>query len=179
MQEYIYCRSWAGAFKEARNPMNEEEAKKIHETLYGISNQNVQGGFKEYTKRHRGGILQYTVLLGSLEKPTAFAQFVSNGIWVNFLDDKLRAYLEYSFNIIGNNKLFLDKAVYREFDGDSDKVSKGTLYLFEEDGRLIIDRETFLPEHLLEKATNTIDVSDNYEPFPVFGNFENILRQER
>ena len=104
MKGYIYCKRWARAFKDARDPMSEIQAKKIHEKLYGKANQPKSG--QKFPMMQRSGVVEYTVLVGSLEKPEAFVHFVSNAIFVVFLDHALRSYLEYSFQISENGTYF-------------------------------------------------------------------------
>ncbi|WP_204267494.1 hypothetical protein, partial [Escherichia coli] len=74
-------------------------------------------------------------------------------IGVDFLDEYLRERLTYQFQQVAPGNLFLSMAVHRSFAEKSDSIAEGTSYLFNEDGRLTITRETFSPHHLEESST--------------------------
>lgn len=157
MQRPIYfCKSWFAAKKLATEVWTEAQAKEAHD-----NGRN------------------YTVLVGSIERPFCVILVMAKGIAVDFLDEQLREALSYVFQVVAPGRLFLTRATHREFDGDEDKVAKGTTYKFTEDGKLRIDRETFLPEHSLEVANGQADVSSNYEALPEFGRYEAFMRMER
>lgn len=158
MQRPIYfCKSWFTAKKLTTEVWTETQAKEAHDN-----------GSK------------YTVLVDSIERPFCIIDVMtSKFIGVDFLDEHLRPALSYVFQVVTPGRLFLTRAVHREFDGDGDKVAKGTSYGFTEDGKLRIDRETFLPAHSLEVANGQADVSSNYVAAPEFGRYEEFMRMER
>ena len=121
----------------------------------------------------------YTVLIDSADKPSCFLEIAQDFIGVGFLDERLRENLTYQFHESEGNKVFLRMATYREFYGDSDKVANGTTYIFQPNGKLVIRREKFLPEHSLEVAESQADVSKNYSMFPECGEYEDLLTVER
>ena len=121
----------------------------------------------------------YTVLVDSIERPFCVILVMTNGLVVDFLDERLRPALSYQFQVVAPGRLFLSMGVHREFDGDGDKVASGTSYGFTEDGKVRIDRETFLPTRNLEVANSQTDVSANYEAVPEFGKYEAFMRMER
>lgn len=157
MQRPIYfCKKWFTPKKYAPEVWTEAQAKDAHD-----NGRN------------------YSVLVDSIQRPFCVILVMANGIAVDFLDERLRPALSYQFQVVPPGRLFLSMAVHREFDGDGDKVAKGTSYGFSEDGKLRIDRETFLPAHDLEVAHGQADVSANYEAVPEFGKYEAFMRMER
>lgn len=158
MQRPIYfCKSWFTARKLTTEVWTQEQAKEAHDNGRA-----------------------YTVLVDSIQRPFCVIDVMtSKFVGVDFLDERLRKALSYVFQVVAPGRLFLSRAVHREFDGDGDKVTKGTSYGFTEDGKLRIDRETFLPEHGLEVAHGHADVSANYEAVPEFGKYEEFMRMER
>ncbi|MGI9415947.1 MAG: hypothetical protein ACR2PM_19900 [Hyphomicrobiales bacterium] len=157
MTQTHYCKSWFSAKKRAIQPWDEEQARSAHE-----------------------GRLPYTVLVGDPESPHAvlLVSGKMNFVGVDFLDERLREALSYSFKEIEPGTLFLSMATYREFDGDEDSVLGGTSYIFKPDGGVIIRREAFDP-HTLEKSETNADVSGNYEAYPSFGDYERLCLIER
>lgn len=157
MQRPIYfCDGWFAAKKFATQVWTEAQAKDAHD-----NGRN------------------YTVLVDSIQRPFCVILVMAKGIAVDFLDEHLRKALSYQFQLVEPGRMFLTMAVHREFDGETDKVAKGTSYGFTENGKLRIDRETFLPEHSLEVANGQADVSSNYEAVPEFGKYEAFMRMER
>ena len=127
---------------------------------------------------HKAGEL-YCALVGSAERPRCFLEIKRGFVGVGFLDEVLREHLSYAFQEKRPGKLFLSMATWREFEGDSDKVSKGTTYLFQPDGTLNIRREQFLPQHILETSHSTADIAGNWEQVPEFGQYEHLTKAER
>lgn len=157
MQRPIYfCKKWFAPKKYAPEVWTKEQAKEAHD-----NGRN------------------YTVLVNSLERPFCVILVMANGIAVDFLDEHLRESLSYQFQVVSPGQLFLTMAVHREFDGDEDKVAKGTMYTFTQKGEVHIRREIFIPTHSLETANTEADVSSNYAPFPQFGEYEEFTRMER
>jgi hypothetical protein len=95
------------------------------------------------------------------------------------LDDHLREALTYHFKLVSPGTLFLSMAVRRSFEGRTDKVTKGTMYVFDQGGTVQIRRETLTPEHIIETKTDHVDVEPNYSPFPRFGDYDDLIRIER
>lgn len=122
----------------------------------------------------------YFVTIYKNEKPYCFLEINNDFIGVSFLDDKSREYLSYSFKEIEPNKLFLSKAIYWEFDEQTDKETTSTTYQFTQDGDLrIIKMDMTTNESEIKEAENKIDVLGNYEEYPVFGDYKAIINKER
>ena len=120
----------------------------------------------------------FAAIVGPLEKPSAFLEFNKDYIGVEFLDKLLREYLSYSFQELRPGRLFLSMATHREFDGDSDKVKKGTTYIFKQNGNVTIRNAEF-PGDGYTKHETTADVSGNWENYPAFGEYDSLLRTDR
>jgi hypothetical protein len=157
MQRPIYfCKKWFTPKKYAPEVWTQAQAKEAHD-----NGRN------------------YSVLVDSIEKPFCAILVMAEAVAVDFFDEHLRPALSYQFQVVKPGRMFLTMAVHREFDGDGDKVVKGTSYGFTEDGKLQIRRETFLPDHSLEVANGQSDVSSNYAAAPEFGKYEEFMRMER
>lgn len=86
--------------------------------------------------------------------------------------------MTYQFQMVEDNKLFLSMVTHREFFDGSDKVKEGVSYFFGQAGDLVIRRQSFNP-HSVEKATSDFDPVKNYELFPEFGEYSELIRAER
>jgi len=155
IQPLFYCKSWFRAKKRPTEMWTEDRARDAH-----VSKS------------------LYTVLVESIETPFCFLEINNGFAGVGFLDDHLRESLYYAFKEITAGKLFLSMATYREFDGDTDNVALGTTYIFSPDGLVKIRKQSFKPASL-ETAETSADVSQNYTPFPNFGEYDDLIRVER
>ncbi|WP_394551390.1 lytic transglycosylase (plasmid) [Pantoea sp. SGAir0180] len=136
-------------------------------------------GEKKALKKHEAGE-PYTVLIDSESTPSCFINIMRNSGWVSvsFLDEHLREYLLYNFQMLDVEKLFLSMAVYREFNDDTDLVINGTTYHFKEYGHTIIIEDN-IPSKTSERSETYSDVAKNYEQFPAFGQYDSLNRKER
>ncbi|WP_370682020.1 hypothetical protein [Comamonas sp. GB3 AK4-5] len=157
MQRSLYfCKSWFAAKKIPIEVWTEAQAKAAHKVGRN-----------------------YTVLADSLERPFCNLTVTPKAVFVDFLDEHLRAALSYQFQEMSAEHYFLTMAVHREYQGETDKVTHGTCYIFKQNGDVQIHRECFEPVYGLETASTRADVSSNYEPAPQFGQYENFMRKER
>lgn len=67
---------------------------------------------------------------------------------------------------------------YREFEGDTDEVVSGTLYLFKENGETVI-RKKYIKMNKVDESEKVSDVLKNYDIFPEFGKYDNLIKKER
>jgi len=154
-----YCDGWFRAKKFAPEMWDEAKARAAH------------------SKRQL-----YTALLGSASAPSCFVEVTGNSIGVGFLDALLREYLSYNFQERQPGKLFLSMATHRKFDGDSDKVTWGVTYFFDENGHVAIQEQDLIADEDADafiSAETFLDVSANWEPYPQFGEYESITRKGR
>ncbi|WP_159674603.1 lytic transglycosylase [Andreprevotia sp. IGB-42] len=156
MDREIYsCKSWFRAKKKSTMSWSEAQARAAHASKQ-----------------------QYTVLVGSVDKPYCFLDVADKVIGVSFLDDHLRESLTYAFQETEPGRLFLTMAIYRKFDGNTDKVVSDTSYLLNPNGTIQIRMEVFNPHHL-EISSSVSDISSNYSCMPDFGEYDDLIRVER
>lgn len=144
------------------------------------SREKVAEGFmspEEAEGRYRSGE-NFTVLVGSDTSPSRIIDFYGESFAVGFLDDRLREYLEYRFQKVGDRRLFLSMAVHREFDGAQEKPARGITFFFKEDGRVYLKERVAATREAWDSET-TADVSGHYSEYPKFGCYEDLLRVER
>ncbi len=122
----------------------------------------------------------YFVLILDNDKPINALEINKDFFRVKFIDDKHRKYLSYDFQGTDKKMLFLSSATYWEYNGDSDKIVKITNYIFKEDGKsTIIERDKLTNEQITYDSKNKIEISGNYEDYPSFGDYKNLIRKER
>ena len=154
-RQIFFCKSWFRAKKKPTEVWSKEQAELAH------TNKKT-----------------YTVLVDSVSQPYCFLDISDKVIGVGFLDENLRVSLTYAFQEVEPEMLFLTTAIYREFDGESDKVISGASYLFDRSGGVVIRKESFNP-HKLEIANSHADVSSNYSRVPSFGDYDELIRVQR
>jgi len=122
----------------------------------------------------------YFVTFEKSGSPTSFLEINNTFILAGFLDKLKRDYLEYTFTEIEPGKLFLKEAQYWEYEESSDQKIFSTRYFFSPDGKLKIEKAN-LKTNEVETLTakNTIDVSANYEKYPEFGKYDDLIKIER
>ena len=69
-------------------------------------------------------------------------------------------------------------AIHREFETDTEKVTNGTCYLFNENGNVLVRKETFTP-HSIEEMTSTFEPRNNFEKYPSFGDYSRLIVADR
>lgn len=152
-----YCDSWFGAKKCYTTIWAEEHARQAHS---------------------KGDL--YTVLIGDPQKPDCFVEvnLKVKFIGVTFLDGCLREYLDYSFVEKQPGMLFLDRAIFREYDGDSDLVVKSQIFRYKPNGLTSLEEADLLINEAIT-TEKLVDVSKNWELVPGFGDYASISRLER
>ena len=119
------------------------------------------------------------VILGDLTAPKYYLDVVSNMVAVDFLDDLGRPHTVHIFSKSKkDDKMFLEQVISREYFGDTDEVSAGEHFIFDETGEVHIHRSKYKPNYS-ETADTKADVTDCYENIPVFGEYDAFLRFER
>jgi hypothetical protein len=64
----------------------------------------------------------YTVLVGDEHRPRCFVESNADYVGLEFLDERLRSYVCYTFQKKSRGKLFLSMAIMRQFRFDCDEV---------------------------------------------------------
>lgn len=152
-----FCKGWFIAKKKITQPWPEEKARTAH-----------QAGEP------------YTVVLGSPEQPDCFIEVVAGEFaGVTFLDDRLRPHVRYAFQKKDRpGWLFLSEAIYRDYDGETDKVVKAKTYRFDTGGHVFIEDADIL-SNLADTWETHYDVSGNWERVPSFGHYQGVAQFER
>jgi hypothetical protein len=150
-----YGYKWFRAKKRLTETWDEDRAKKCHENRQ-----------------------LYVALLGQGSSPTHFVEVNNNYIGVGFLDSSLREYLSYTFDEVQPGRVFLNEATHREFENGSDKVKKGTTYIFKQDGSVTIISEDF-PTNIRSVKETQADISGNWDSYPQFGEYQSLVRENR
>jgi hypothetical protein len=120
----------------------------------------------------------YVAVVGNAESIRCFVEANNDYIGVGISDNAKREFLSYQFQEIQPGRLFLTMATHCEFDGETDGVKSSTTYYFKPNGCVTVESEDFATGHLTTKKIQT-DVSGNWEAYPVFGDYESIVRIDR
>lgn len=159
--KHVYARGWFRAKCRPLELLTSEVARSLHESGK-----------------------PYAVLVGGDLpcRPESFLEINAAVCWVgvSFLDSELRPYVEYSFACKDDEhaRLFLERAVYREFQENSvDPIA--TVHYFEPDGSYTVEEWGQFDYVKTNEAVNPIDVSTNWEVMPGFGDYDSIGRLER
>lgn len=155
MEQFTYARMWSRNYKAIREVWDEARAREAHE------------------KR-----AMYVVVIGDPLKPACFIEMTGDSFAVEFLDDELRSELTYDFEEKEPGRVFLTMINERAFEGDTDRVVRGSTYYFDTDGTVTIEDEDFDAEGLSTAKGNN-DVSRNWDDYPEFGKYASIIRRER
>ncbi len=122
----------------------------------------------------------YGIVIGDTDDPECFIEINDSFVLVGFLDDLKREYLNYEFDEIEPNKIFLKEAQYWEYDGDTDEKILSTRYRFSPSGKLVIEKTDIRTNDVeISEAKEPVDVSSHYEDYPAFGHYEDITKIER
>jgi hypothetical protein len=135
-------------------------------------------------KNHEDGLHYEVVILDDLNNPEFHLQFVHENehVGVLFLDDAGREYLTYHFEeILPKKKLFLSEIWYREFSNDETKdMDCYYHFVFDREGNASYRKYDEIEKKTINYEGNQpFDVSDLYEDYPEFGEYENLVRLER
>lgn len=131
----------------------------------------------------------YFVTILENEKPYCYLEINKGFYRVNFFDELSRIYLAYTFLGEDNlfewrknygNRLLLEDITFWEFEGNTDKVIKTSNHIFKPDGSFhMIERDLITNQQMDSEAKNKIDVSSNWEDYPVFGDYKKLIVKER
>ena len=120
----------------------------------------------------------YTAIISENEKPKFIINCTGKWVSVSFLDNIFRKYLQYDFKEVRENKLFLNTAMYWEYEGDTDKETSNMIYRFQEDGHTLMEKRDLLA--LVVEERQVVDrVDGNWEDYPQFGQYIYLCKEER
>ena len=150
----IYCKKWSVFRKQPHDIITEQEAKRRHE----------KNG--PYT----------AVIYNSKDDTVRFVVDVnSRFIVVNFFNEELENYLMYGFVKI-EGKLFINTAYYYRFLDN--KEIEHIYFNFKENGDMVTEKKDYIKD-IVEESESKVDVSGNWLSIPEFGNYKEILIEQR
>lgn len=156
-----YCTQWSRHYNHPIKVLTEEQARAAHEN----------------------GQL-YTVLVGNPDRPQCFLECTAfRSVGVEFLDDALRTYLDYSFQEMRRGELFISMSRRLHFPNETDLADRATVFYFETDGQLAIvwyqANPNGIGSKIVDKQQRIVDVSRNWEPYPEFGHYQGLATLDR
>jgi hypothetical protein len=98
---------------------------------------------------------------------------------VYFLDEHQRPYLQYDFQEVTPGRLFRTRAIYREYDGSTDKIVEAQTFLFTPEGKQIITVQDRVRHTSKQQEADNVDMESNWEAYPAFGQYASVCRAER
>ncbi|WP_131539877.1 hypothetical protein [Pedobacter nototheniae] len=110
-------------------------------------------------------------------------EFRKDSISVSFLDEYERVFMFYVFNKQENGKYFCVGMMFWDFmegKGGDDDDTKAWIYTFETNGNVeVIERETGATEECIWTSKRPLNVENNWEDAPEFGDWEGLLKMKR
>ena len=154
--EIIYCQQWFQHYRKVVDAISTDEAE----------------------RRHRAR-LSYTALLGGEESPRAHVQMLldKKAILVGFLDEYVREYMNYQFQLVDDAKIFLRAANFRRYVDGTDSISNGETYSFLPTGEVAILEANLITNESRE-FSKEYDPSGHFIDMPPFGDFNSIVKEE-
>jgi hypothetical protein len=120
----------------------------------------------------------YTAIISDVKGvPTHLISVANNIYLVIFLNKSGQVFLSYQFDVVGE-KMFLTFANHHEYHEVTGKEVEVSTYAFKQDGSLYIEKRDRINSEILNSTTQT-DVHKNWESIPPFGEYSNLLIEER
>lgn len=121
----------------------------------------------------------YVAIFSESGKDLCVVDLDQEGISVYFMDHLQRIYLSYDFRDVGKKgELFLTGAIHREFVGDTEDVSVSSIFNFQTDGKILMEKRDYLAA-TEEKQETIADPTGNWEKYPEFGHYLPLCRVDR
>lgn len=105
-------------------------------------------------------------------------EFLNKWICVRFINDDGNMYLFYSFKPAEEDNIFLKGACYYGFENGNDEETEMIGFNFSENGEIFMEKNNYITGETIEKES-VDDVSCNWDKYPEFGHYENLLVKER
>ncbi|MBL0385771.1 hypothetical protein JJB07_03835 [Tumebacillus sp. ITR2] len=151
----FYCDKWSSIRKKPWNILDESSAKLHH------------------SKRE-----SYTAVYCEGDKPKYIVNLTDSWVSVSFLDELLRKYLHYDFEVQAGDDLFLKTVMFWEYEGETD-VETDTLILgYQSNGHIVMEKRN-LKTGEVEEREAVDDVAKNWEKYPDFGDYMSLCKEER
>ncbi len=155
VKNIFYCREWNDILNSPMKPFTVAKAK----------------------ERHNKGE-PYCVVIEIITGERIIVDCTADSYYVLFFDAENRRSLSYHFEKVNEEKVFLSKAWFPQYFGQSNKIEKGEVYHFKKNGEVNIVKSE--PKGKNRYESNSIqNVERNYAAIPQFGNYESIIKRER
>lgn len=163
-QNIYFCRSWFHYWGQPSDPITRDEAEAI------FHREKMGEGFY--------------VLVDDPNRPTACLWYIvdasgKKGYKVDYLDEIGRKWLGYSFRQIRDDRLFLDGSGEGTYSGDNREADEDLGEIYTEDGLIRFSRKRRGEDFRDTWKDRLTALEHHYEPLPVFGEYDSILRIER
>jgi hypothetical protein len=180
MKIKTFYNAWNTSYKEmAPTSTTIQRMDRFNNTKFSLQGLNEDTLTEAARNAHSKELVYYVTILNK-EVPINFIEINKDFFRVGFLNDDLVNYMSYDFHGVNPGKLFLQNVYYWDFDQKSEEKIKMTEYNFTLEGGLtIVERDYMINEQVISEAKNKIDVWPNWEDYPVFGRYENLIRKER
>lgn len=152
MIDIVYCMEWALFKKQPHNILSEHEAKErfINEGTY-------------VAVLYENNNVKYVIEIDEVS------------LTVRFYNDNLENYLIYGF-VKKNNKLFMNMACHYTYLNN--KKIEHIIFNFNENGEMFTEKRDYV-SGVVEEKEAIVDISCNWEDFPEFGYYYDVIRVER
>ncbi|AAT60140.1 hypothetical protein VSK70_04460 [Bacillus sp. WOD8 KX774193] len=120
----------------------------------------------------------YTAVLTEGERIKYVINVTKDWISVGFYDELVRKYLNYDFEVINDNRIFLRTAMYWEYNDTNEKEKTSMIFNFQENGYTVMEKVD-VNRGLVEERENHDDLENKWDVFPDFGHYIHLCREER
>ena len=148
----IYCAEWALYKKQPHNILSKHEAKEKF----------INDG-------------TYAAVLYENDNVKNVIEIDEVSLTVRFYDDNLDNYLIYGF-VKRDGKLFMNMACHYAYQNH--EKNEHMIFNFKENGEMIAEKMNYVTGEVEERLA-VVDVSCNWEEFPEFGEYYDVIRVER
>ncbi|WP_242267152.1 hypothetical protein [Bacillus cereus group sp. BfR-BA-01518] len=120
----------------------------------------------------------YTAVLTEGERIKYVINVTKDWISVGFYDELVRKYLNYDFEVINDNRIFLRTAMYWEYNDMNEKEKTSMIFNFQENGYTVM-KKVDVNRGVVEERENHDDLENKWDVFPDFGHYIHLCREER
>jgi hypothetical protein len=156
METISYCERWVNRTRGSVDPLSPSVAE----------------------QRHREG-MPYTAIISAGNVPRFVVEVARDSVGVYFLDEHQRPYLQYDFHEVTPGRLFMKRVIYREYDGSTDKIVEGQMFLFTPEGKQTNIVEDRIHHTSKQQEAVGVEVESNWEAYPAFGQYDSVCRSDR
>jgi hypothetical protein len=111
--------------------------------------------------------------------PRFIVEVTGDYVGVRFLDECQRPYLQYDFQEVSPKRLFMTRAIYREYEGSTDKLVEAQTFLWTPDGNQLVTVEDRIHRTSNKQEATGVDLNSNWEDYPAFGQYASFCRTDR